>query len=195
MPMEHVNRRGDRYCIFQGKTKTGRPKYYASKKATSDSGVPVDTLPDDFEVFENPSNSTVTVRRCKPSRVLPAERDFVQRLTLELSGCSSVQTILDGDRIVIYTPDRDPAVTAEVFGRIFGSSPVGLDQWTQRFTNYTAELRFTLKDADRRLYTAQRYCYRGSIDRWINIGRPAPLEPLVRKFAPHLGQESFFELF
>jgi len=37
--------------------------------------------------------------------------------------------------------------------------------------------------------------YRGSIDRWIRIGGPAPLESLAKKFAPHLGEESFFELF
>jgi hypothetical protein len=31
MTIEHVNRRGDRYYVLQGKTKTGKPKFYCSK--------------------------------------------------------------------------------------------------------------------------------------------------------------------
>ena len=44
MPFEYVNRCGDRYYLLQGKTKTGKPKYYASKKAE---GVPVEQMPEE----------------------------------------------------------------------------------------------------------------------------------------------------
>ncbi len=43
----------------------------------------------------------------------------------------------------------------------------------------------------------QRWCFRGSIDRWIDLyesgseGKPADL---VKRFCPYIGQESFFEL-
>ena len=195
MPLEHVNRRGDRYYIYEGKTKTGKPKYFASKRATSEKGVPVETLPEDFEVSERPDNASVSVRRRKPTRVLPGERELVDRLAVELSACSCAQTIVDGNRIVIYTPDTDPVASEAVFASIFGSSPPGSADWTARITNYSAALRFTLKDVDQRIYIAERFCYRGAIDGWTWIGGPAPLEPLARELVPHLGKESFFELY
>ena len=84
MSVEHINRRGDRYYVFQGRTKTGKPKYYASKSATSQSGQRVDSLPEDFEIFENPGNAAVTVRRRKRSRIVDAERQLVEQLALEV---------------------------------------------------------------------------------------------------------------
>jgi hypothetical protein len=51
MALEYVNRRGDRYFVLQGKTKTGKPKFYCSKRY---SGVGVDRLPDEFAIHENP---------------------------------------------------------------------------------------------------------------------------------------------
>lgn len=49
--MEYLNRHGTAYFIFQGVTKTGKPKYFASKKATSDSGTRIESLPDEFEIL------------------------------------------------------------------------------------------------------------------------------------------------
>jgi hypothetical protein len=174
--------------------KTGKPKYFASKRDTSEKGVIVDSLPDEFEIFEDPGNATVSVRRRRPSRILPPERDLVDQLAVELSAYSCVQTIIDGDRIVVYTPDTDPEAAAATLARIFGSAPSTAADWTRRNTAYSAEIRFTIHDVDERTYLAERYCYRSSIDRWIHIGGPARLEPLARKLLPHLGQESFYDL-
>lgn len=192
--MEYINREGDRYYIFQGKTKTGKPKYFASKHETSEKGVKVTALPGEFEVFENPSNAMVYVRRRKASRILPTERDLVHRLAAELSACSYVQTIVDGNRIVVYTPDNDPNAAATALARLFGSAPSAAADWTARHTSYSADLRFTIHDVNRRAFVAERYCYRSSIDKWIHIAGPASLESLARRIVPHLGKESFYEL-
>jgi hypothetical protein len=55
-------------------------------------------------------------------------------------------------------------------------------------------LQFLLEDEKRRTFTAQRYCFIGSIDDWIDIGHGA-LTKLVKRYVKHLGQESYFELF
>ena len=58
-------------------------------------------------------------------------------------------------------------------------------------------LRFTLADEQDRTFRVQRRCFLGSIDGWIDLwmsGREGKLPALVRKFCPHIGQESFFEL-
>jgi hypothetical protein len=42
---------------------------------------------------------------------------------------------------------------------------------------------------------AERFCFLGSIDDWINISPLDSLEELVRQFVPHLGQHSFYDLY
>ncbi|MEO8497236.1 MAG: hypothetical protein ABI614_19360 [Planctomycetota bacterium] len=192
--MEYVNRRGDRYFVFRGRTKTGKPKYFASKKESSDKGELIESLPDGFEIFEHPRNSTVFIRRCKKSRVIEAERELVERLVLELSAHSLVRTIIDGDQIVVYTPHADPMAAAERMAEIFGVTIARAAEQIATHTDFAADLRFSLVDADARSYFAERFCYRGSVDDWIPVGGPAPLETLVRRFVPHLGQESFYDL-
>lgn len=192
--MEYTNRRGDRYFVFQGRTKTGKPKYFVSKKERSEKGTRIESVPDGFEIFENPGNSTVSIRRRKHSRVIEAERKLVEQLAVERSAYSCVQTIIDGDCIVVYTPETDPEVAAAQLAALFDTPLARSVQWTAMNARYAAELRFRLIDEDTRHFSAERYCYRGAIDGWISISGPAPLESLARKFVVHLGRESFFDL-
>ena len=96
---------------------------------------------------------------------------------------------------MVYTPDGGAVDGFAAIGRIFGSPPIDVAAQLSRFANYTAELRYTLADADQRLYAAERYCDRGWVQNWIWIGGPAPLEALAQKLLPHLGEDSFYELF
>ncbi len=53
-------------------------------------------------------------------------------------------------------------------------------------------MRFTLVDEPVRTFRVQRWCLRGS----IGLGMPGSevnLGYLVRKFGPHIGEDSFFE--
>ena len=43
---------------------------------------------------------------------------------------------------------------------------------------------------------AERFCFRGAVDDWIDIGGPPQELPrVIGKFIKHLGRDSFFELF
>ena len=67
----------------------------------------------------------------------------------------------------------------------------------ERYGQYTAEMRFILTDAERRLFRAERMCYRSSVDGWLplrNIGT-ASIEQLARRLVPTLGTDAFFELY
>jgi hypothetical protein len=61
-------------------------------------------------------------------------------------------------------------------------------------THYSDLLRFMLIDARRRTFVTQRYCFIGSIDDWIDIGRSGTLAHLVTQHVQHLGKESYFNL-
>jgi len=56
-------------------------------------------------------------------------------------------------------------------------------------------LRVILADAKRRLFAAERYCFRGSVDDWISIGRAERIDKLAARYLKHLGQDSLYELF
>ncbi|HKZ77528.1 MAG TPA: hypothetical protein VI750_07685 [Pyrinomonadaceae bacterium] len=70
-----------------------------------------------------------------------------------------------------------------------------MDNATQQLWSNHAELQFVLVDDKRRLYQARCYCYLGSIDDWVEIGKGGPLATLAKRYIKHLGQESYFELF
>ncbi len=56
-------------------------------------------------------------------------------------------------------------------------------------------MRFVLADRSKRLSLAERFCFRGSIEPWIDIGDARqPLPVVVRKFIKHLGRQSLFDL-
>ena len=59
--------------------------------------------------------------------------------------------------------------------------------------HYTAMMRFRLADKERRTFTAERFCFRGSIDNWIYLGGPDSLKKLTTKYIKLLGTEKFFD--
>lgn len=193
MGLEYVNRKNDRYFLLQGTTKSGKPKYYCSRKPK---GQQMDAMPAGFEWRENPQNGIVSVRRKFVSRVTAAEQKFFEEQVRELSGLSAVISDLEVDAIVVYTSDQSRHQAERLIEMLTerAATPEKAD-WYMRHANYSPMLRFHLHDEEERLYTADRWCFRGSVDDWIFIGGPGPLASLVGKFAPHLGEESFFELY
>ena len=62
MVVTHVNRKRQTYFLHEGKTKTGKPKYFFSKESD---GCLLDTIPDGYEIYENP-NAQVFLRKAEP---------------------------------------------------------------------------------------------------------------------------------
>lgn len=195
MTLEFTNRKGHRYYVLQGLTKTGKPKYYCSRKP---GGKGVDQLPPDFEVHEHPASAIVSVRKVSPSRLLPSELEFLKEQIPRLSGIRHFIIDRTGDSFAIYVCDRDPDDVNRVLGMMLG--PLGEHaesnrRWVLEHVQYSPAFRFTLTNEDKRLFQAERWCFRSQIDGWLPISPPnRSLEQLARTFLPHLGQESFFEL-
>ena len=62
----------------------------------------------------------------------------------------------------------------------------------ERRQEFSAVLRFTLRDAELRTFIAERMCYLGRIDDFIRIGY-RPLEPMASDIIATLGTDEFFE--
>jgi hypothetical protein len=194
VPPEYVNRRGDRYFVHQGTTKTGKPKYYCSRKPE---GALVDQLPAGFELYENPQTALVSVRKVRPSGVSAFERESLACSANKLAGTRVIVDI-EGDSLVVYASDTDAEASLHALTMLLGELPGGREsqlEWIARHARYGPALRFTLQDEDERLFFAERWCYFGGIDDWVPlIGGAQDLESLANQLLPHVGRESFFDL-
>jgi hypothetical protein len=103
---------------------------------------------------------------------------------------------VDGDSIVVYATNvstRDVDAWCAGLGP-FGKSRSEIEAVLAKNSNYSPLFRFTLVDENERVFGAERWCFRGSIDDWIHIPGRKPLEAIARKYLPHFGEESFYEL-
>ena len=102
---------------------------------------------------------------------------------------------LKKDTLVIYESCQDLGGLdrlASLWGNLSAEK-----EFLKRHTHYQPVMRFILDDRKKRLFRAERWCFRGSIDGWLDImSRPSDTLPaLVKQFIKHLGKESFFELY
>ena len=189
MTIQYTNRLGQIYYLYQGVTKTNKPKYFFSTKNNGDG---LDTIPDGFEIYENPK-SQVFLRKKVPSLINELEKQTVIS-KIKKNTCVQHYIIdIKKDYLTIYTARSNPLFEQDSWLtklrqlRDFKPSLIGL--------NYTAEMRFQLVDVKDRYFMAERFCYRGSIDDWIIISEPERLSNLVKQFVPHLGKDSLYEFY
>ena len=188
--MKHINRRGDTFYAFEGVTKTGKPKYFASKKSSSDGGQPMDAMPHGFEFFENPANATVVIRRIKESDIMASELELLSELAVRHCDCPC-QVVIEGNSLVVYSAPS-PNADLQRLITMFGASVTELSQ----SANFSPELKFDLVDQERRTFFASRYLCRSFMDGWKKlIQKNGKLSELAKKLLPHLGHESFYELY
>ncbi len=190
MPITHDNAKGKTYYLHQGATKTGKPKYYFSLKNT---GMLVTAIPAGFEIYETP-NAQVFLRKIPPKLITDEERHLVAVGMKKYSDVHDYKIDVKGNAIVIYTTDQG---VDEFSNRLKGFNPVIGETSAREFFSslayYSPMLQFTLEDSERRVFSAQRYCFLGSIDDWIYIGH-GELATLIKTYLKHLGKESYFEL-
>jgi hypothetical protein len=183
MPVTHVNRKRDTYYLHGGKTKAGNPRYWFSRSTEGDL---VESLPEGYETYENP-DAQVFLRKIVLQLVTPAEIAVVEGGLRRHAPGQNCLVDVQGEHIVVYHAER---VRLDLEGFGFGDlSP----SWR----NYMKVLRFTLVEEQDRTFRVQRWCFRGSIDGWIDLWASkseGKLPDLVKKFCRHIGQESFYEL-
>lgn len=191
MAIEYTNRRRKTYYLHQGTTKTGKPKYFFSLKAE---GQLVDSMPDGYEIYENP-NGQVFLQKIQPQIISKEELEIVKKGIKNLSAVDYYQVESKKDIIIVHIADQDTKHFQQMADMGSIIRKLTSDEVARFSASYTPMMRFILVDRAERKFQPQRYCFRGSIDDWIDIGGQDSLENLVQKFVPHLGRESYYELF
>ncbi len=196
MPVNYTNRKGLTYTLYRGQTKTGKPRYYFGR-AGQGQGEPVTELPPGFTISES-VNGVVSLVKDRPSLIQPEEVAAIEAAVQQHPEVRRYRVAVKHNRIEIYEqvgPDYD-ALLSEL--HTVGLSSPGLAERLQaveeHYARYTPVLRFILLDPTRRQFGAERMCYLGSIDDWLELGQTGPVAKLAHALIPTLGTEQFYEL-
>jgi hypothetical protein len=196
MPVSYTNRRGLTYTLYRGKTRSGKPRYYFGRPGQGQ-GEPVAELPPGFTISES-VNGVVSLVKDRPALIQPEEVEAVEAAVQQHPESRRYRVAVKRDQIEVYEqvgPDYD--VLLSVLHMADLSNP-GLAERLQaeeeRYARYTPVLRFTLLDPTRRRFGAQRMCYLGSIDGWLELGQTGSVATLASSLIPTLGTDQFYEL-
>jgi len=201
MSIEYSNRVGKKYFLREGKTKTGKPRYFFSSKQNGKGDI-TKSIPEGYEIYEHPENAQVFLRKIKPRLITELEEQFVKNSLRSLN--KTKRYILDSKdkTLTIYESSMDDGNLKDIFGGLLSGFPtrpgISTDDAMTALVNisdqhYTAMLRFTLKDKEKRTFVAERFCFRGSIDDWIFLSGPDNFRDIVKKYLATLGKDEFFE--
>jgi hypothetical protein len=94
----------------------------------------------------------------------------------------------------MYGPDAEGI--ADIFGKYGFPVPGSLDGLRgvlEETSQFFAVLRFILINVDERRFLAQRWCYLGGIDDWVDVEQGS-IQELAPQLIPALGTDEYYEL-
>lgn len=192
--LRYTNRRGVTFYLHQGRTKTGKPRYFVAKTIEVAALV---TMPAGFEFVES-INGVVSIRRVDTTPKLIPDTD-VEAVRAEVARHHHLRyhrVEARKEEVVIYEPVGPfSAREMEHTARELGIATPLLERRIvdQARMRYTPVMKFVAealgKSGD---YVVQRMTYSGP-GGWHYLTH-GPLPRLVRKFVRHIGTEQFFEL-
>jgi hypothetical protein len=196
MAITHTNRKGQTYTLYQGQTKTGKPRYYFAR-AEKIHDEPVMEIPEGFTISES-VNGIVSLVKDRLALIPQEEVAIVEEAVKQLPDARKYRVVVKHNQIEIYErvgPDYEtliPKLLPSVW-----VSPERMKQVQSEMelhAQYTPVLRFTLFDPAQRLFGAERMCYLGDIDGWLDLYKTESVATLADSLIPTLGTEEFFEL-
>ncbi len=190
MKITHKNRKGDIYYLHEGKTKTGKPKYFFS---TKDEGNLVKKMPDGYELFEN-SNAQVFLRKIQPKIISDNEVAIIKSCMEECKHIRYWQVEVKKNTIIIHTSKDSANELSEVFGsRLYATKKDVIDKLFERNIHYMPMFKFTLVDPINRKFDLGRQFFRGD-GGWMIVDFSKDLKKLAKKYCKYLNTEKFYEL-
>ncbi len=189
MAIEYVNRRNKTYYLHVGTTKTGKPKYFFSMKAD---GLLVEAIPEGYEIYENP-NAQVFLRKIQPQVITSEEVAIVRDGVKKIAKLDYFIVDVKGNQIMVYLCDQNVDALMAIVSSSSRNDAGLVERLTQSFT-YSPMMQFVLDDRKTREFSVERWCFRGSVDGWVELDSSTDLKALVKKYSRHLGKESFYEL-
>jgi hypothetical protein len=191
LAIKHTNEKRKTYYLHKGETKKGNARYHFSLKAE---GAMDGSLPKGYEIYENPCNAQVFLRKIPEKIIDDREIGIVKKGITALTDIKMYKVDARKESIIVYTPNQDTNALQRILAN-FAPIPQQTDEIIREIVSYAPVLKFVLVDVKRRTFVTQRYCYLGSVDDWMNVGNPSSLNTLVHEYIKHLGKQSYFDLY
>ena len=162
MPMTHTNTKGQTFALYQGTTKTGKPRYYFAMQSE---GTLAKAIPAGYEIYENP-NAQVFLRRIPPKIITDEECQIVDEGMRKYATVEDYKIDVKGNALLIYTAEQDIEALANIFKDTHPDplENVALMTTLRQVIHFSPMLVFQLVDGTRRTFQTQRYCFLGSVD-------------------------------
>jgi hypothetical protein len=196
MPVVYTNRKSRTYYLCQGTTKTGKVRYFFACHPKD--GSP-DQIPEGYRISES-VNGVVSLVKDRPQLILPQEVASIEAALDRHPKGRDYRVAVQKNQIVIYErlgPDAE--LLSAIFGELSPLSPgiarKRVQEQLDKKARFSPIMRFILDDPGDRSFKAERWCYLGGIDDWVEIGETGRLDRLTRRLIPKLGTDAFFELF
>ena len=190
--LTYTNRHGEPYYLHQGRTKTGKVRYFVAR--TVGEGA-LEAMPAGFEIAES-INGVVSVRRADPSRPQVSVADL-ETVRAEVARHGHLRRHVvdarDGE-IFIHEPEvsYDEDALREMAAAAFVSVERMRRASMRRRPRYTPVMKYAPEVFGGSVWAVYRMTYRGH-GGW-HILSAGPLADLAKRYVSHLGKESFFEL-
>jgi len=186
----YTNRMGDTYYLHEGRTKTGKVRYFVAKTPRENT---LSTMPRGFE-FSESINGVVSVRRINVSGTRIPERD-VDLVHAEMARhhhlCEHRIDVVKGE-IIVFEPTNSPfSGLPEEMVRIFPMGTLRSLRMKRRI-RYSPVMKFVPLQKHNG-YSVHRMTYRGK-GGWSWPLASGSLHELLPRFLHHVGTDEFFEL-
>jgi len=191
MSFSYRSRTGKTYYLHTGPKRGGGAQYFFSTKSD---GTLAELLPKGFEVYET-VNGQVYLRREQPKLIRDEERNCIVKRLSQAPPGNRYRVEIQGKTLTVHESASRVGDVDWLERFRLPCSPQRQEEIDERLAHYQAVMRFVLVDGERRLFAAERFCFRGSVEDWISIGTPDSIEKLAAKYLKHLGRDSLYELY
>ena len=183
----YINCKGTRYYFSEKIGKRGT-QIVASKK---ESDVDLTAIPDTHEIVENP-NGQVSCRKKVKSAITSEEASYVESI------CSSMvdpdmRLFVEIKKNALIVHVKEISDLNQLVDRLPGNRAENLILLAENVP-FESVLKFELVNKETRMFAVFRMCWIDVSGEWIFL-KEGNLYVLVEEFGPHIGQESFYELF
>ena len=115
MPITHTNAKGQIFTLYQGTTKTGKPRYYLAMQSE---GTLAQAIPAGYEIYENP-NAQVFLRRIPPKIIMDEEHRVVEEGMRTYAQIKDYKIDIRGNALLIYTAIQEIDALADLFKDLY----------------------------------------------------------------------------
>lgn len=188
--LTYTNRKGDLYYLREVSGKRGT-RIVCSQNESADDLV---AIPQTHEIAESP-NGQVSCRKKMKSNITREEASYAESILPSMMD-PNIRLFVETKKnaLIVHSADTSNFNEIAKFAVKFCADPAGVKAITEGNLRYEPVLKLELADKESRIFAAFRMCWLGASEEWMFL-KAGSVYALVEELGPHIGQESFYELF